>query len=255
MVTPRGEKVYKFVVVAEDKQGYFLQILNIISGHYVNLSSSFTYSDISTGTFLTNVIGDLRKADKSAAEIKREIASLPFVKSVEVESAQDVLFDRMLFPLTIAGDLRAVVLPVDALQERERRMLANDGGREAIIDTQRPAGVSLTATIRRYLPWVHTDALVEASVDALCALGWGYFEFDTTAVKQGKVGVSVKYPIFSELPGDNVSYSIVGIAAGVLEGIYGLRFTPQSKVTYDAEEKEMSFELVGAHKSGKAGSS
>ena len=243
IVTPRGEKVFKFVIVAEDKQGYFYKILNVISGHYVNLSSSFTYSDVASGTFMVNVVGDMRLADKTPAEIKNEIAALPFVKSVEIESARDVLFDKMLFPLMIAGDLRAVVLPVSALMEREQKMLESPGGRDAIMESQRPLGASLVTTLRRYLPWIDSEALTQAASDALCALGWGFFDFDTTDAKKGWYSVTVRYPIFSEIPGENISYSIIGLTAGILEGCVGTRFEPKGKVTYNDGSKEMKFDL------------
>ncbi|HUI85966.1 MAG TPA: hypothetical protein VLY21_02275 [Nitrososphaerales archaeon] len=243
IVTPRGEKIFKFVVVAEDKQGYFFKILNIISGHYVNLSSSFTYSDVASGTFMVNVVGDMKHADRTSSEIKDEIAALPFVKSVDVESAQDVLFDKMLFPLMIAGDLRAVVLPVSALIEREHKVLEGPGGRETIMESQRPLGASLVATLRTFLPWIDSEALTQAASDALCALGWGFFDFDTTELKKGRVKITVRYPIFSESPGENISYSIIGLTAGVMEGCNGFRFVPIGKVTYNEESKEMKFEL------------
>ncbi len=245
IVAPRGEKVYQFVMVSDDVQGCYVKILDILSKHYVNLSSTFSYSDIPSGTFVTGAFGDFKGADRTPEQVKAEISRLPFVKSIEVEAVGESLFDKSLFPILIAGDIRAAVLPVDALLERERYMLEKEGnGKNAILETQVPVGANLSGTLRRFLPWTDSNRLLTATADSLRSLGWGIFEFDTAHLKDGKVKVSVRYPIFSEVPGMTNSYSIVGISAGVLEGVFGTPFEMRGESTYSAETKEFKFELA-----------
>jgi hypothetical protein len=244
IVAPRGEQIYQFVMVSDDVQGCYVKILDVLSKHYVNLSSTFSYSDIPSGTFVTGAFGDFKEADRTAEQVKSEVSKLPFVRSIEVEKVGDNLFDKSLFPILIAGDIRAAVLPVDALLERERYMLQKEAGSaESILETQRPVGANLAGTLRKFLPWTDSNRLLSATADALRSLGWGIFEFDLARRKEGRVKVNVRYPIFSEVIGMTESFSVIGIASGVLEGIYGTRFELKGSPSYSKETKEYKFEL------------
>ena len=91
-----------------------------------------------------------------------------------------------------------------------------------------------------------------AASDALRALGWGIFRFETSKTKHERVRVYVSHPIVSENSAGTVGYSVVGIAAGVMEGIYGARFVPIGKVSYNADAQLMAFELGRVKAKAKA---
>lgn len=243
VVMPRGEMVYEVVIVADEKQGMFVKLLEVMSRHYVNLYGTFTRTDLVSDTFIAHVIGDFKKADASAHDIQEELSKLPLVRSVKMEKKDSMPFGRFLFPVMIASEIRASVLPVDALVEWESRLL-DEGAKKNVIELSRPLGLSLYTSFRRYLPWADKTIFVSAAEDALRALGWGIFKLDFAGKRNEKVRVTVRQPIFSEQEGVKQSYTVVGMTAGLLEGITGMRLELQGEPTYSAVTKEMKFELV-----------
>jgi hypothetical protein len=245
IVMPRGEQVYEILIVADDKQGNFLKVLDVMSRHYVNFYHTSTRTDMATGTFLTHAFGDFRKADVTAAQLKSELTRLPIVKKVVVEKKDAMPFGKFLFPLMLASDLRVSLVPVDAFVEREENLLREgSGGKQTLIDMLRPLGLSMSTSLRRFLPWVDRNTFISATEEAIRALGWGIFKFEISGARHQKVKVTIRQPIFSELEGVKQSYTTVGLTAGLLEGITGVRYELEGKPTYSSATKEMKFELV-----------
>jgi predicted amino acid-binding ACT domain protein len=221
LVAPQGESVFEFVVTGEDRPGMVHAISGVFGKHYVNLASVDS-DTIASGDFVLVTYADFRKADASAGQVQKEIRSLQFVKSVVFGSATNVLFERYLFPITVGGSNRAIILPVGALIEYEKAVLQRAGaevGAQHLIATGRPVGLGLASTLRSYMPWAAPDALVVAATDAMRALGWGLCTFDRSKIKEGTVSVTVQNPMFAGLAETSVSWLLVGVIGGILQDV------------------------------------
>lgn len=245
VVTPRSQSVYEFLVVGEDKPGTLAKTLSIFSEHYANFRDMSCYADMTSGDFVLNLFVDVARADKNAEEFRRLVSTLPFVTSVTMQKTASTLFDAFLFPATFAGDMRAAMLPADAIVGRELEVLQKfgDRGKEFAIELGRPLGIQLAETLRRFFPWSDADAMIGSAVDGLRALGWGLYSFDLSGLDDGLIGVSIVDPIFSGVFGVGESWFTVGLTSGLIEGLFGSKCAVEGKPEYTQEGRDFRFGL------------
>src|SRR5208283_1018905 len=220
LVTPQGESVFEFVVTGQDRVGILKEMCAVFAKHYVTLTS-LDVDLVASDEFVNVSYADFRNADASAKQVQQEIAALKSVKKVVWGRATDVLFEKFMFPITAGGSSRAIILPVSALIGFEKAVLKRESkhGEEHLIATGRPVGLGVSNTLRSYLPWADSKALVGAAVDAMRAMGWGLCSFDLSRIRDGRVSVVVKNPMFDGLTDTSMSWLLVGVTSGLLEDV------------------------------------
>ncbi len=220
LVAPQGESVFEFVVTGQDRVGILKEMCAIFAKHYVTLTS-LDVDLVASGEFVNVSYADFRNADAPAKLVQKEIAALRSVRKVVYGRATDVLFEKFMFPITAGGSARAIILPVSALIGFEQAVLLSEGkqGERHLIEIGRPVGRGVANTLRSYLPWADSKPLVGAAVDAMRAMGWGLCSFDLSRVKDGRVSVVVKNPMFAGLTDASVSWLLVGVTSGLLEDV------------------------------------
>lgn len=245
VVTPRSESVYEFLIVGDDKPGSLVKTLAVFSDHYAVFRDMSCYSEMTTGEFVLNIFVEVGRADKTAAELRNMIAKLPFVHSIELEKTASTLFDTFLFPATFIGDMRAAMLPAEAIVKREREVLKRmgDRGKLTAIDLAKPLGEQLADTLRQFYPWSDSDSLVGTAVNGLRALGWGLYSFNMSAARDGLIEISIVEPIFAGMPGAAGSWFTVGLTSGLIEGLFGSSCRVEGEPRFDQEQNAFRFAL------------
>jgi predicted amino acid-binding ACT domain protein len=243
LVAPQGESIFEFLVTGQDRIGILKQMSATFAKHYVTLTS-VDVDTIASGQFVLVTYADFRNADADAKQVQKELKALKSVKTVVFGRASDVLFEKYMFPITAGGSNRAIILPVTALIGYEKAVLQRGGkqGEHLLIATGRPVGKGVSNTLRSYMPWADSQALVRAAVDAMRAMGWGLCTFELSRIKEGTVSVVVKNPMFAGLTDTSVSWLLVGVISGILEDV--LSFPNRlSGRPVTSKDRELAFEL------------
>jgi predicted amino acid-binding ACT domain protein len=245
VVTPRGEAIYEIVVVGEDKVGCLQTVLKILADRFVDLRDVSAYDSPGTASFVLNVFADLSRAEGTPENLRRELAKLPFVKTVAMGNVIGSPYSKFLFPVFITGEPRVLLFPAATLVATENRIIEMLGqeGRATMFEAGKSAGAHLSQELTRFLPWSKGSELMSAASDQLRAFGWGIFKFGLGEMSRGKVSVNVQQPPFVDTPGAKDSLLLVGIASGVLEEILGFGSELDGKGVYSAEKEEFAFRL------------
>ena len=244
LVVPQGEAVFEFVITGHDRVGMLKEVMTVFSKYYVTLTS-LDVDLVASGDFVMVSYADFRNATATAKRIQNEISKIRSVKKVVQGRASDILFERFMYPITAGGSERAIILPVSAIINYEKAMLQRGGteGELILIEAGKPVGRGVSNTLRAYMPWVSSAALVSAGVDAMRAMGWGLCDFDLSQVRKGRIIVRVKNPMFSGLGDTSVSWLLVGVVSGLLEDV--VPFPNRVEVeSVKSGNKQLSFTLL-----------
>ena len=219
--SPPGDNVHEFLVVWTHELGSLAKILQVFSAHKVKVILTHSQLDEGTGTVVGTCYCDMTKADQTVEGVRKAIKELNFVRSVESASAAKSLFDRFLFPVTVWGRERVIIMRLNPLLNIEKRLAEELGSAGSAIMFREGEGYA-AETIGQYrkaLGNVSTDLLLENVIDGLRATGWGLFEF-----KESKDGYEVTVrdaPMFADT--SEPSRFLCGVIAGILETALSVR--------------------------------
>jgi hypothetical protein len=219
--SPPGKNVHEFLVVWNHELGSLAKILQVLAAHKAIIISMHSQLDEATGTVLGTCYCDITGSDQPVEAMRKAIKELSFVRSVESASAEQSLFDKFLFPVTVWGRERVIIMRLDPLLNIERR-LAHELGSAGSAIMFREGEAYSAETIGQYrkvLGNVSAETLLGNVKDGLRATGWGLFEF-----KESKDGYEVtvqEAPRFSDTT--EPSRFLCGIIAGILESVLSVR--------------------------------
>lgn len=248
LIAPQGESVYEFAISGRDRIGMLKDMSAVFAKHYVTLTS-VDVDTTATGEFVMVVYADFRNADVNAKQVEKMLGAVRSIKRVVMGRASDVLFERFMFPITAGGSNRAIILPASSLAGYEKAVIGKGGrqGEEHLLATGRPVGLGVASTIKSHMPWADSNALLDAAVDAMRAMGWGLCSFDLSKMKEGLVSVSIRNPMFSGLTEAPVSWLLIGVVSGALEDLAPFPNRLRGRPT--ASKESITFELEGTHAS------
>jgi hypothetical protein len=220
LARPAGKNVYEVLVVWNYELGSLARILDVFASNRAKVllvNSSVDAENQATGA----IYCDLTTSDQKINGIRKSIKELSFVKLVDSASAESSLFDKFLFPVTVWGKQRVIVMRMNPLLNIERRItdeLGSAGG--AIMFREGEAYASETFDqYKRALPSASNEVLLETMQDGLRATGWGLFQFKPT--NDGYEVIVRDAPMF--LGGKEPSRFLCGIIAGILESLYSTK--------------------------------
>jgi hypothetical protein len=219
--TPPGDNVHEFLVVWTHELGSLAKILQVFSAHKVKVILTHSQLDEGTGTVVGTCYCDMTKADQTVEGVRKAIKDLTFVRSVDAASAESSLFDKFLFPVTVWGRERVIVMRMNPLLNIEKRLVQELGSAGSAIMFREGEGYA-AETIGQYrtaLGSVSTEVLLRNVVDGLRATGWGLFEF-----KESKDGYEVTVldaPMLASTT--EPSRFLCGVIAGILETVLSAR--------------------------------
>lgn len=245
-LTPQSEfadgKLFELLVVGSDVFGALARLTALLANDKLNIIPSGGYQLLKPGTFVWTTFLDFSNAKTTPERFVAELKQLPFVTDAEVQRKDETPFDLFLFPVIHMGMFRSAIFSAEPLLGVERRLIEQFGP---------PGGVILFEEGRQYL----TEALrqlgeiipsgtAKIQLDGvgawLRATGWGIFEFDATRVlDSGEVTVRITEPPIVEVPGLTKSNFLNGVAAGVIEFVYGKRTNLQSE-KYDSAKRTLA---------------
>ncbi len=216
-----GASVYEFLVVWNDDVRSLPVILEVFSRHNAKVVLAHSQLDegenLMVGTFFCN----LTEATQGADDIRKEVMGLSFVESVEFASTEHSLFDKFLFPVTVWGRERVLIIrliPLLNIENRLRLELGSAGSAIMFREGESYAAETLNQ-YRRVLGNATQESLMENVKDGLRATGWGIFEFKPT--KEG-YEVTVKDPALLEGMTEPGRF-LCGIIVGIIESVYEIK--------------------------------
>ena len=201
--------------------GALAKILQVFSTHKVKVILTHSQLDEATGTVIGTYYCDMTNADQTVEGMQKSIKELSFVRSADAASADKSLFDRFLFPVTVWGRERVIIMRLTPLLNIEKRLVQELGSAGSAIMFREGEGYSVE-TIGQYkaaLGDVSAEVLMANVVDGLRATGWGLFEFKETkdgyevTVRDAPMQASTTEP----------SRFLCGIIAGILETVLAVR--------------------------------
>ena len=217
--SPPGVNVHEFLVVWNHELGSLAKILQVFSTHKVKVI--LTHSQLEEGTVVGTYFCDMTKADQTVEGVRKAIKELNFVRSVESASAAKSLFDRFLFPVTVWGRERVIIMRLNPLLNIEKRLAEELGSAGSAIMFREGEGYAAETIVqyRTALGSVSTEVLLRNVVDGLRATGWGLFEF-----KESQAGYEVTVrdaPMLGST--SEPSRFLCGVIAGILETALSVR--------------------------------
>lgn len=221
MSSRHGDRVYEFLVVWKYELGSMARVTETFAEHHAKVLLTHSQLDEESDEVVATFYCDLVRADAPVEAVKRDIAGLPFVRGVEYVSTESSLFDKFLFPVTIWGRNRVLVMRLSPLLNIEKRLdqeLGSAGG--AIMFREGEAYATETlGQYRAALGPVRPEVLLENVKDGLRATGWGLFEFRQT--REG-YDVGIKETVVPE-GATEPSRFLCGIVAGIVESVHGVK--------------------------------
>jgi hypothetical protein len=236
--SPPGKNVHEFLVAWKDELGSLSEILQVFAAHKVKVILIHSQPDEAAGMAVGTFFCDMTLADQPVGGMEKALRGLSFVRSAEAASAEQSLFDKFLFPVTVWGRERVIIMRMDPLLNIERSLVQELGSAGSAIMFREGEGYA-TETIGQYkkvLGNVSTEVLLGNVVDGLRATGWGLFEF-----RESKDGFAVTVnepPKFGD--SNEPSRFLCGVIAGILESVFSARL----KIVESAVEPKSGRVLV-----------
>ena len=221
IASTRGEGVHEFLVVWNHEYASLVKILETFSKHEAKVILAHSQLEEATGMVVGTFYCGLAKPDRDSDAIRDEIKGLSFVQTVESASTEQSLFDKFLFPVTIWGSHRVLVMRLSPMLNIENRLVKELGSVGSAIMFREGEGYA-AETLKQYrevLGSITTESLLENVKDGLRATGWGLFEF-----KKTKDGYEVTVQEAAAVQGPTEpSRFLCGIIAGILESVYATK--------------------------------
>lgn len=216
-----GGRLYEFLVVWQWELGSMTRILDVFERHRAKVVMAHSQLDEETDRAAGTFYCDLGEADELPEGLRKEVTGLQSVKRVEYFGTENLLFDKFLFPVTIWGRNRVLIMRLSPLLNIEKRLAQELGSAGGAIMFREGEGYA-AETLNQYravLGKVSTDKLLENVKDGLRATGWGLFEFKH--LKDG-YEVIVRESVLLEGTTEPGRF-LCGIIAGIVESVYGVK--------------------------------
>ncbi|MDA4116553.1 MAG: hypothetical protein OK442_08370 [Thaumarchaeota archaeon] len=219
LASPPGDNVHEFLVVWNHELGSLAKVLQVFSTHKAKVIVA--HSQLEEGMVVGTFYCDTTKADETVEGMQKEIKELTFVRSVDAASAESSLFDKFLFPVTVWGRERVIIMRLSPLLNIERRLVEELGSAGSAIMFREGEGYAAETIVqyRTALGEVATGVLLGNVVDGLRATGWGLFEFKET--KDGYEVTVRDAPTLATTT--EPSRFLCGIVAGILETVFSVK--------------------------------
>jgi hypothetical protein len=220
LASPPGDNVHEFLVVWNHELGSLAKVLQVFSAHKAKVIIAHSQLDEGTGMVVGTFYCDTTRADQTVEGMQKAIKELSFVRSVDA-SAESSLFDKFLFPVTVWGRERVIIMRLSPLLNIERRLAEELGSAGSAIMFREGEGYA-TETIAQYraaLGEVSAGVLLGNVIDGLRATGWGLFEFKET--KDGYEVTVHDTPTMATTT--EPSRFLCGIIAGILEAVLSVK--------------------------------
>ncbi len=216
-----GDNACEFLVVWKHELGYLERILEVFTRHKAKVVLTHSQLMENASMVLGTYYCDMSRADQPADSILKEIESLAFVRSVDLANTQKSGFDKFLFPVTVWGRNRVLIMRLDPLLNIEKRLGQELGSAGSAIMFREGESYA-TETWNQYKSALG-DATLETHfenvIDGLRATGWGIFEFRNS---NGGYEVTVQDP--PTLDGTaEPSRFLCGVIAGILESAHSTK--------------------------------
>jgi hypothetical protein len=245
--TPSGS-ISQFLIIGRVREGAPADLATTMAGHGARLLPSGGFKTYEPGRFVWTTFVDFSRSTSSVERVLRDIQKLGFVTYAEARPMADRVFDNFVFPVTILGSHRAVVLRTEPLLRIERRLMEALGpsGEAIMFDAGADYG---TETARRYaeaLPGASPAMLLASIRSDLRATGWGLFEFELSALHDSsEAEVAIREPPNSVMPGIGETPFVNGIAVGVTQSLTGIQ-TRVAWTKYDPVSRTLTVKLAAA---------
>lgn len=228
-VTPSGGKSaadrwYEILVTGHDEIGALSKMAAILAQHGVNLAPSGGYCTIAQGTFVWTTFTNFSGSPSSLEDVTRDLKGLNFVEDVDAARMDEAAFDKFLFPVMITEKSRGVILTAAPLVKLEQRLIEQLGtaGAAIMFEEGKQYAIESLKELREVLPESSAINFLDGVVSWLRTTGWGIFRLDTSKLQsEGRIGVQILEPPNAAVSGVSQSHFTNGVAAAMLESVYG----------------------------------
>lgn len=241
----KSGQVYEFIAMGRDEVGTLSKLNGVLNAHNLKIYSGGGYNLPEPGFFIWSGFADYSESKFKVDDTLKEIRRLGFVTHAEATRITDVVFDRYLFPVTMLGKQRIIMVRAEPFVRVEQRLMAafGTGGAAILFDEGRNYSLEAFAQYLAMLPGASPELLLRNAIAGLRATGWGIFEVDVSKLlTQGTAKVAVREPPFSAIPGLRESFFINGLACGALEAIFGAKAGVESS-SYDEKTRTLRLSL------------
>ena len=241
----KSGKVFEIIATGRDEAGTLSKLNGVLNAHEVKVVSAGGYNVPMPGKFIWSGFADYSESRFKVEDSVKEIKRLSFVAHVEATRITDVVFDKFLFPVTMLGDQRVIIVRTEPFARVEQRLIAafGSGGATIMFDEGRHYAIEAFQKYVAMLPGASPDVLLKNAVAGLRATGWGIFDVDVSKLsRDGVAMVSVREPTFSGVSGLKESNFTNGIACGALEAIFNTKTGVESS-SYDPRSKTLKLVL------------
>ena len=222
---PRGENIFEFGILARDESGAFAKLVQVFAIHKIDIRSATTSRvyDKKTKSECTvaGLFCDFTSSDCTVENLETELKALKFIIEVQYYDMKDRMWERFLFPTTLAGS-RIIMLRADPLLRIERNLIDRMGTAGAAIMFHEGEVYAEQAfeEIKKMLPGAQSERLLQCVIDALRATGWGIVEFHK--LPAGFEAIVKDPPILTDADYKENRF-LYGAASRLLELIYGAK--------------------------------
>lgn len=237
-----SDGIYECLIAGKDRVGALVEISSVIAKHGINMIGSGEYHVYSSEEFVFTMFADFSKTRCTPEQLKSELERVPIVTQVDVARPLELLFDRYLFPLTIMDKYRVVVMRAEPLLKIEDDLtkMMGSGASAMMFEVGKEYGVEVVKQYKESMSGLNSDSLMRRLKAGGQATGWGHFDF----VFNGEtVFASLTDPPESPNQGTKESRFLVGVLAGLVEGIYGFKWTVATS-RYDKESDVLMVKLA-----------
>ncbi|MDG7010817.1 MAG: hypothetical protein JRN57_01730 [Nitrososphaerota archaeon] len=240
---PPGDNVYEVLVVGEDAVGVLNKVTEVFSQSGVNFISSHGQVDEAAKLFANAFFCDLSKAKMGPDELRRKLASLPFVRDVKVAPMHGAMHEEFMFPMSTVFDGRVLMVGASAFGQVEGRLVEIFGsaGEVMAYEQGRAYSVATLADMEDYRKKVGATWDLGNIMSWIRAQGWAVAEITETPELYG-----VKLSSIPTLKGERVSAGLgrflTGMMVGMLEYHAGQRLAADP-TDYDPASNSYSFKV------------
>jgi hypothetical protein len=241
----KSGKLYEFVAEGRDEVGSLSKLNKVLNDHNLKVASAGGYSVSEGGAFIWSGFADYSLSTFKVEDTIREIKRLSFVTQASAVKIGEVVFDQYLFPVTIMGRQRAILVRAAPFVRVEQRLIAAFGsaGKSIMFDEGRNYALESFEQYVKLLPEATPAVLMKNAVAGLRATGWGIFEVDVSRLLiDGFAKIAIREPPFSETPEVKESNFTNGLACGALEAIFHAKTRIESS-RYDEASKTLQLFL------------